>query len=130
MRVFLITGFALDKRAFDLMDLPARSFRTLDLIPVRKGESLREYALRMAAGNRPGSGGHRSAASPWAACWRWKWPRPSRCAGVLLIASSTHPRQIRKRFKMWAPLASRMPEWAIRRIFTADPHGSWPGSAC
>jgi acetyl esterase/lipase len=120
MRVYLITGFALDKRAFDLMDLPADTYRTLDLIPVRKGESLREYALRMAReiGLAPGDiiGG-----VSLGGMLALEMAKAIQVRGVLLIASATHPRQIRKRFKMWGPLASRTPQWAIRRIFTLIP---------
>lgn len=120
MRVFLITGFALDKRAFDLMELPADPFRTLDLIPVRKGETLREYAVRMAReiGLAPGDiiGG-----VSLGGMLALEMAKAIDVRGVLLIASATHPRHIRKRFKMWAPLASRTPQAVIRRIFTLIP---------
>lgn len=120
MRVLLITGFALDKRAFNLMNLPEDTFKTFDLIPVHKGESLREYAIRMAGeiGLAPGDiiGG-----VSLGGMLALEMAKAIQVRGVLLIASSTHPRQIRKRFRMWAPLASRMPQAAIRRIFTLVP---------
>lgn len=120
MRVFLITGFALDKRAFDLMGLPPEEYRTLDLIPVNAGETLREYAARMAKeiGLAPGDiiGG-----VSLGGMIALEMAKLVDVRGVLIIASSTHPRQIRKRFRMWAPLASRMPKAAIRRVFTLVP---------
>lgn len=120
MRVLLITGFALDKRAFNLMNLPGDTFRTFDLIPVRTGESLREYALRMAGeiGLAPGDiiGG-----VSLGGMLALEMAKAIQVRGVLLIASSTHPRQIRRRFKMWGPLASRLPRWVVRRIFTLVP---------
>ncbi len=120
MRVFLITGFALDKRAFSLMDLPSETYTTLDFIPVRKGESLREYALRMAGeiGLAPGDiiggvslGGMLALEMATAVDVR----------GVLIIASTLHPRHIRKRFRFWAPFAAHVPDFLIRRIFTLIP---------
>ena len=120
MRVFLITGFALDRRAFSLMNLPGEVYRTVDLIPVRKGESLREYALRMAGeiGLTPGDiiGG-----VSLGGMLALEMARVVDVAGVIIIASATHPRFIRKRFKIWAPLAPWVPEGVIRRIFTLIP---------
>ena len=120
MRVFLITGFALDKRAFDFMRLPEDTFRALDLIPVRKGESLREYAKRMAAeiGLAPGDviGG-----VSLGGMLALEMAKVVDVLGVVTIASATHPRFIRKRFKMWAPIASSVPDAIIRRIFALIP---------
>jgi pimeloyl-ACP methyl ester carboxylesterase len=120
MRVFLITGFALDKRAFDFMRLPENTFRTLDLIPVLKGESLRDYAKRMAAeiGLAPGDviGG-----VSLGGMLALEMSKVVDVLGVVVIASATHPRFIRKRFKMWAPIASSVPDGVIRRIFTLIP---------
>ncbi len=120
MRVFLITGFALDKRAFALMDLPSETYRTLDLIPILKGESLREYAARMAKeiGLAPGDiiGG-----VSLGGMLALEMSRLVDVAGLILIASATHPRHIRKRFKLWAPIAEWVPRSVIRRIFTLIP---------
>ena len=120
MRVFLITGFALDRRAFDLMDLPAETYHTLDLIPVRKCETLRDYALRMAGeiGLAPGDiiGG-----VSLGGMIALEMAKAVDVRGVLLIASTTHPRNIRKRFKIWSPLAAHVPDFLIRRIFTLIP---------
>lgn len=120
MRVFLITGFALDKRAFDFMRLPENTFHALDLIPVLKGESLRDYAKRMAGeiGLAPGDviGG-----VSLGGMLALEMAKVVDVSGVVIIASATHPRFIRKRFKMWAPIASSVPDGVIRRIFTLIP---------
>ena len=116
----MITGFALDRRAFSLMGLPDDVYQTLDLIPVRKGESLREYALRMAGeiGLEPGDviGG-----VSLGGMLALEMAKAVDVLGVVVIASATHPRFIRKRFKMWAPIAAWVPEAVIRRIFTLIP---------
>ena len=120
MRVFLITGFALDRRAFQMMDLPAETYRTVDLIPIRKGESLREYARRMAAdiGLAPGDviGG-----VSLGGMLALEMAKVVPVSGAVIIASATHPRSIRKRFRMWGPLARWVPRFVIRRIFTLIP---------
>lgn len=120
MRVFLITGFALDKRAFDFMRLPEDTFHALDLIPVRKGETLRDYAKRMAAeiGLAPGDviGG-----VSLGGMIALEMSKVVDVLGVVTIASATHPRFIRKRFKMWAPIAASVPDGIIRRIFAFIP---------
>jgi hypothetical protein len=119
MRVLLITGFALDRRAFLPLDLPA-GYETFDLIPVRKGETLRAYALRMAdeIGLRPGDiiGG-----VSLGGMLALEMARAVDVRGALLIASATHPRHIRKRFKMWAPIAPIAPDFFISRLFRLIP---------
>src|SRR4051812_5856151 len=120
MRVFLITGFALDKRAFALMDLPADTYHLLDLIPILPGETLRVYARRFASeiGLAPGDiiGG-----VSLGGMLALEMAKAVDVNGVVLIASATHPRYIRKRFKMWSPLARWVPEFLIRRVFTLIP---------
>lgn len=120
MRIFLITGFALDKRAFDLMRLPGEKYVTVDLIPVVKGESLREYALRMAGiiGLRSGDiiGG-----VSLGGMLALEIAKAVEVRGVILIASATHPRFIRRYFAVWAPLAAWVPEILISRIFSLIP---------
>ena len=120
MRVFLITGFALDNRAFSLMGLPADTYTTLDLIPVRKGESLRDYARRMAEGIGLAPGDVIGGVS-LGGMLALEMARIVDVLGVVVIASATHPRFIRKRFKMWAPIAAWVPDGVIRRIFTLIP---------
>jgi pimeloyl-ACP methyl ester carboxylesterase len=120
MRVFLVTGFALDKRAFDLMDLPSDLYRTVDLSPVRKGESLREYALRL-AGEIGLQAGDVVGGVSLGGMLALEMARAVEVRGVIIIASATHPRQIRRRFRIWAPLAAYVPEAVIRRVFTLIP---------
>lgn len=120
MRVFLITGFALDKRAFSPMRLPGGLYRTVDLIPVIKGESLRDYALRMAAGMDLRAGDIIGGVS-LGGMLALEIAKAYDLRGVILIASATHPRYIRKRFRIWAPLAPWVPEVLIRRLFTLLP---------
>ncbi|MDB5050632.1 MAG: hypothetical protein JWO30_3703 [Fibrobacteres bacterium] len=120
MRVFLITGFALDKHAFDFMDLPGETYHTLDLIPILKGETLRQYALRMASEIGLAAGDVIGGVS-LGGMLALEMAKAVDVSGVVLIASTTHPRHIRKRFKMWAPLARWVPEPVIRIIFTMIP---------
>jgi hypothetical protein len=119
MRVLLITGFALDRRAFLPVDLPD-GFETFDLIPVRAGETLRTYAMRMAGeiGLKPGDiiGG-----VSLGGMLALEMARAVDVRGALIIASATHPRHIRKRFKMWAPLARFAPDFLISRLFRLIP---------
>jgi hypothetical protein len=120
MRVFLITGFALDKRAFSLMKLPEDVYHTLDFIPILKGETLREYAKRM-AGEIGLAAGDVIGGVSLGGMLALEMAKTVDVLGVVIIASTTHPRHIRKRFTMWAPLARWVPEALIRRIFTAIP---------
>ncbi|MEO7423743.1 MAG: alpha/beta hydrolase [Fibrobacteria bacterium] len=120
MRVFLITGFALDKRAFAFMDLPPETYTTLDLIPILPGETLRAYAARMAGeiGLAPGDviGG-----VSLGGMLALEMSRVVAVSGLILIASATDPSFIRKRFKIWAPIAKWVPKPVIRGIFTLIP---------
>ncbi len=119
MRVLLITGFALDRRAFIRLDLPPE-FETFDLIPVRPGESLRAYALRMAAeiGLQPGDiiGG-----VSLGGMLALEMARAVEVKGALIIASATHPRHIRKRFLWLWPIAPLIPDFIISRVFRLVP---------
>jgi hypothetical protein len=119
MRILLITGFALDRRAFSPLDLPPE-FETFDLIPVRPGERLREYALRMAGeiGLRPGDiiGG-----VSLGGMLALEMARAVEVRGALLIATATHPRHIRRRFRWLCRIAPFVPDFIIRRIFLLVP---------
>ncbi len=120
MRVFLITGFALDKRAFAPLNLPSDPYRLVDLIPVQKDETLRDYAGRMAKeiGLKPGDivGG-----VSLGGMLALEMAKVVKVRGVILIASCTHPRHIRQRFLALAPIAAYIPDFLISRIFTMVP---------
>ncbi len=120
MRVFLITGFALDKRAFALLDLPTDKYQLVDLIPVVKGESLSDYALRLSQsmGVQPGDivGG-----VSLGGMLALEMAKTVKVGGIILIASCTHPRYIKKRFLTFAPLAPLVPDFLIRQIFLMIP---------
>lgn len=120
MRIFLITGFALDKRAFDLMRLPRDRYVPVDLIPVIKGESLRAYALRL-AGQIGLRAGDIIVGVSLGGMLALEMAEAVEVRGVIIIASATHPRFIRRRFAVWAPLAPWVPEALIRRIFALIP---------
>ncbi len=120
MRVFLITGFGLDKRAFELLQLPAEPFVLVDLIPVQKGERLPSYARRLskimdvAAGDIVGGvslGGMLAL----------EIAKIIPVLGVIQIASCMHPRFIKKRFLIFAPLAPYLPDFLVRKIFVLIP---------
>ena len=119
MRVLLITGFALDRRAFSPLDLPPE-FETFDLIPTRPGESLGDYALRMAGeiGLRPGDiiGG-----VSLGGMLALEMARAVEVRGALIIASAKHPRHIRKRYRFLCGIAPLVPDFIISRIFRLVP---------
>ena len=120
MRVFLITGFALDKRAFDPLHLPAEPYELIDLIPILKGETLQTYAGRMAKviGLKEGDivGG-----VSLGGMLALEMAKIIRVRGVILIASATHPKFIRNPFLTLAPIAPFVPDFLIRQIFKMVP---------
>jgi pimeloyl-ACP methyl ester carboxylesterase len=120
MRVFLITGFALDKRAFSLLNFNADIYQFIDLIPVVKGETLREYALRLGEGIGMQPEDIIGGVS-LGGMLALEIAKAVKVRGVILIASCTHPRQIRPQFLIFAPLAPFVPEFLIRRIFLLIP---------
>lgn len=120
MRVFLITGFALDTRAFSPLQLPPEPFRLVDLIPARRRETLREYALRLAA-EIGMTGDDVIGGVSLGGMLALEMARAVGARGVILIASCAHPRYIRKRFLIFAPIAPFLPEALVRRAFTLLP---------
>lgn len=120
MRVFLITGFALDKRAFAPLNLPSDPYRLVDLIPVQKGESLRDYAVRMSKEIGLKAGDIIGGVS-LGGMLALEMSKVVKVRGVILIASCTHPRHIRRRFLALAPIAPYVPDFLIRQIFTTIP---------
>lgn len=120
MRVFLITGFALDKRAFDPLRLPTDRFVLFDLVPPLPGEDLPEYARRMGREMGVGPGDVVGGVS-LGGMLSLEIAKDVGTRAVILIASATHPRHIRKRFLMWSHLAPHAPDALIQRIFAAVP---------
>lgn len=120
MRFQLITGFGLDKRAFDPLGLPPDRFILHDLIPILPGETLKDYALRMARsmGVVPDDvvGG-----ISFGGMLGLEIAKSLGSRGVILIASADHPRHIRKRFLIWSHIARFAPDPLIRRVFGLIP---------
>lgn len=119
-RLFLITGFALDKSAFSKLDLPRDRVRTLDLIAVQPGDTLATYACRLidATDYAPTDwiGGVSLGGMLALEIARMRGSR-----GGVLIASATHPRFVRGIFRALATVAPEAPEGFIRLIFGAVP---------
>src|SRR4051812_41218760 len=110
MRVFLITGFGLDKRAFAPLQLPAEPYRLVDLIPVNKGETLREYALRLSKDIGLTSEDMVGGVS-LGGMLALEMDKAMGTRGVLIIASAAHPRFIRQKFLKLAYITPWMPEF-------------------
>jgi pimeloyl-ACP methyl ester carboxylesterase len=120
MRIFLITGFALDKRAFSPLNLPAEPFHLVDLVPAKPEESLRDYALRMAADLGVTKDDVVGGVS-FGGMLALEMAKAIGARGLILIASCTHPRFIRRRFLWLAPIARYLPEAFVRKVFTLVP---------
>lgn len=124
MRFHLITGFGLDRRAFAPLELPPDRFVLHDLIPPLPGESLKEHALRMADSMARDSGfgpGDVVGGISFGGMLALEMARATRTRGLILIASSTHPRHIRKRFLLWSHIAPHAPDFLIKRVFALIP---------
>lgn len=120
MRFFLITGFGLDKRAFSLLDLPEDKFKFFDLIPPLKGETLKTYALRM--GREIGVGPDDVVGGvSFGGMMALEIAKAVKTRGVVIIASTTHPRHIRKRFLLFSHISPYVPDALVHRIFRLVP---------
>ena len=120
MRFFLITGFGLDKRAFSLLNLPEDRFKVFDLIPPLKGETLQTYALRM--GREIGVGPDDVVGGvSFGGMMGLEIAKALKTRAVVIIASSTHPRHIRKRFLLFSHVAPHAPDFFVHRIFRLIP---------
>ncbi len=119
-RLFLITGFALDRNAFSKLDLPKQRVQYLDLIEVEPGDTLATYANRLIAatdyGPRDWIGGVSLGGMLALEIARLRGTR-----GAVLIASATHPRFVRGIFRALATVAPEAPEAFLRLIFGAVP---------
>jgi pimeloyl-ACP methyl ester carboxylesterase len=120
MRIFLITGFALDKRAFNPLNLPKDTFTTCDLIPVEKGETFNSYALRMAKSMDLQKGDIIGGVS-LGGMLALEIAKYFSVRGVILIASCNHPKMVKKRFLFWSRFSPYFPDFLIRRIFLTIP---------
>ena len=120
MRVFLITGFGLDKRAFALLQLPPEPYVLVDLIPVKKGETLPKYALRLSRELGVQEGDIVGGVS-LGGMLALEMAKTIPVLGVILIASCIHPRFIKRRFLSFAPLAPYLPDFLVRKIFALIP---------
>lgn len=120
MRFHLITGFALDKRAFDPLKLPADRFVLYDLIPILPGETLKDYALRMAREMGAGPDDVVGGIS-FGGMLGLEIAKALKTRGAILIASADHPRHIRNRFLIWSHIARFAPDAFIHRIFRLIP---------
>ena len=117
----LITGFGLDRRVFDGLELPPEQFRCANLIPVEAGESLPRYASRLAEAIRfePGDAiGGISLGGMLAL----EIARQRGAARIVLLASCTHPRFIRPVFRAAGRLAPWTPKFLLHLLF-ANIHG-------
>jgi pimeloyl-ACP methyl ester carboxylesterase len=119
-RLFLITGFALDSRAFSLLHLPENRVRYLDLPEVEPGDTLSRYALRLidATDYQPKDAiGGVSLGGMLAL----EIARLRGAASISLLASCTHPRYIRLPFHALSQVAPEAPEPLLRAVFGQIP---------
>jgi pimeloyl-ACP methyl ester carboxylesterase len=119
-RLFLITGFALDARAFSLLRLPADRTRYLDLPPIQPGDTLATYAARLidATDYQPTDAiGGVSLGGMLAL----EIARQRGARSISLIASSTHPRFVRGIFRGLSIVAPEAPEPFLRYVFSQVP---------
>jgi hypothetical protein len=113
-KVFLITGFALDIRAFGALNLPSESFQLVDFIPIEPHDTLETYALRL---------GRSIAFSPQdmiggislGGMLALEIAKAQGARKIVLIASCRHPSSIRRRFLSFAFIAPLLPPQLIRR---------------
>jgi pimeloyl-ACP methyl ester carboxylesterase len=119
-RLFMITGFALDTRAFSLLNLPADRVRYLGLPDIEPGDSLARYAQRLidSTDYRPEDAiGGVSLGGMLAL----EIARQRGAASLSLIASCLHPRSIRTPFNALSYVAPEAPEPFLRGVFGQVP---------
>jgi len=116
----LITGFGLDKRVLECLNLPPERFRCVDLIPVEPGESMPRYALKLAEkiGFQTGDAvGGLSLGGMLAL----EIAKQCDASQVTLLSSCTHPRFIRPQFRAAGRLARWTPKIALHILFQNIP---------
>ncbi len=116
----LITGFGLDRRALECLDLPKERFHCVDLIPVEKRETLPHYALRLAGTIRFQRGDAVGGLS-LGGMLALEIARQCEASSILLMASCTHPRFIRPFFHTAGRMARWTPEFALHNLFSSIP---------
>lgn len=119
-RLFLITGFALDARAFSLLHLPSDRTRLLDLPDIRPGDTLATYAARLidATDYQPTDAiGGVSLGGMLAL----EIARQRGARSISLIASCTHPRYVRGIFRGLSIVAPEAPEPFLHYVFGQVP---------
>jgi len=115
-----MTGFALDVRAFALLDLPPQRVRVLDLIDAEPGDTLASYAARLV-------GATDYTPQDWiggvslGGMLALEAARQYGTQGLALIASTTHPRYIRGIWHALASVAPEAPEIFLRKLFVSVP---------
>ncbi len=116
----MVTGFALDKRAFSLLHLPQESVTYLDLPPLCPGDTLATYALRALAGCDYCSDDAIGGVS-LGGMLALEIARQRGARSISLIASATHPRYVRLPFHALAHVAPEAPEPFLRAVFGQIP---------
>ena len=116
----LITGFGLDRRALECLELPVGRFRCADLIEMEKHEALPHYALRLAETIRFRPGDTVGGLS-LGGMLALEIARQCEASSVLLMASCTHPQFIRPVFRAAGRVARWTPEIALHLLFRNIP---------
>ncbi len=116
----LITGFGLDRRAFDGLNLPPDRFRCADLIPVEAGESLPHYSLRLAEKIGFQSGDVVGGLS-MGGMLALEIAKQCSASEVLLMASCTNPDFIRPFFHRAGKIARWTPKAVLHLILENVP---------
>ena len=116
----LITGFGLDRRALECLELPKERFHCIDLMDVEKNETLPHYALRLAETIRFQSGDTVGGLS-LGGMLALEITKQCGASSVLLMASCTHPQFIRPIFRAAGRVARWTPEAALHLLFSNIP---------
>lgn len=119
-RTWLLPGYALDAACYAPLDLPADRFRAVDFIPPRARESLPDYAARFAdaIGFRAGDA---VAGLSLGGMLALEIARHRGASRALLLASATHSRFLRPRYRAVAASARFLPQAALHALFSNLP---------
>ncbi len=119
-RIHLLTGFALDRRVLECLNLPGDRYFCHDLIAVEPGERLEHYALRL-AGQIGFAAGEVIGGVSLGGMLALEIARQCGAKKVILLASCTHPRFIRLPFHMAGAMARAIPGPALHHFFLRLP---------